>query len=89
MISTQVILPEALDQWLVSLAKSQGLDKQDLIRKAVEAYVHAPLTAEEMMARRRSAFGIWKNRDDLPNFASIRLSFDRKLNWDEHSNDPE
>ena len=83
MIQTQVTLPEKLDQLLVSLALDQGKKKEDIIVEAVEAYVHKPRTDEEIIAARRSAFGMWKDRTDLPDFEALRKTMDRKLNCDD------
>ena len=77
MIQTQVAIPENLDLLLASLAFDQGKKKEDLIVEAVEAYVHKPRTQEEMLALRRSAFGMWKDRTDLPDFDALRKSMDR------------
>jgi hypothetical protein len=81
MIQTQVILPENLDSLLVTLAREKGKKKEDIIVEAVEAYVHKPLDPDEILSRRRAAFGMWKDRTDLPDFDALRRSMDRKLNW--------
>jgi len=81
MIQTQVALPENLDHILASLASNQGKKKEDIIVEAVEAYVHKPRTQEEILALRRSAFGMWKDRTDLPDFDALRKTMDRKMNW--------
>ena len=83
MVQTQIAIPENLDLLLASLASDQGKRKEDLIVEAVEAYVHKPRTQEEILALRRSARGMWKDRTDLPDFDALRKSMDRKLNWDD------
>jgi hypothetical protein len=83
MIHTQISLPEKLDELVVSLAHDQGKKKEEVIVEAVAAYVRSPLSQSEILAGRRAAFGMWKNRTDLPNFDAIRKSMDRKLNWDD------
>ncbi len=72
MIQTQVAIPENIDVILASLASVQGKKKEDIIVEAVEAYVHQPRTQEEILALRRSARGIWKDRTDLPDFDALR-----------------
>jgi hypothetical protein len=72
MVQTQVAIPENIDVILASLASVQGKKKEDIIVEAVEAYVHKPRTQEEILALRRSAFGMWKDRTDLPDFDALR-----------------
>jgi hypothetical protein len=83
MVQTQIAIPENLDLLLASLASDQGKKKEDIIVEAVEAYVHKPRTPEEILALRRSARGMWKDRTDLPDFDALRKTMDRKLNWDD------
>ena len=83
MVQTQIALPENLDHILASLATQQGKKKEDVILDAVKAYVHEEYTPEEVLAMRRQAFGMWKDRTDLPDFDALRRSMDRKLNWDD------
>ena len=88
MVQTQVAIPEQLDMVLASLAVRQGKRKEDVILDAVKAYVREPATPENLsqetiLAMRRQAFGIWKDRTDLPDFEAIRRSMDRPLNWDD------
>ncbi|HEX5316910.1 MAG TPA: CopG family transcriptional regulator [Candidatus Kapabacteria bacterium] len=88
MIQTQISLPEKLDHLLSTLATNKGKKKEEIIVEAVKAYVHPQEstpehTPEEILAMRRQAFGMWKDRTDLPDFEAIRKSMDRKLNWDD------
>ena len=81
MIQTQIAIPEKLDVILSSLATQQGKKKEDIIIEAVNAYVREEHTPEEILAMRRQAFGMWKDRTDLPDFDALRSS--RTLNWDQ------
>jgi hypothetical protein len=80
MIQTQIRLSENTDQLLAALALGQGKKKEDIIVEAIEALVHKPRTQEEILALRRSARGIWKDRTDLPDFDAIRKRT-RKFDW--------
>ncbi|MEP7234352.1 MAG: CopG family transcriptional regulator [Ignavibacteriota bacterium] len=80
---TQIEIPDKMDSRLSALAQEKGMKKEDLILEAVEKLVHNELTAEAILAKRRRAFGIWKDRTDLPDFVALRKSMDRKLNWDD------
>lgn len=73
MIQTQISLPEKLDHLLSTLATNKGKKKEEIIVEAVKAYVHPQEstpkhTPEEILAMRRQAFGMWKDRTDLPDF---------------------
>ncbi|HWF44458.1 MAG TPA: CopG family transcriptional regulator [Candidatus Kapabacteria bacterium] len=81
MVQTQITLPEKVDGILSSLATKQGKKKEEIIVDAVNAYIKEPLSHEEILERRRRAFGMWKDRTDLPDFEELGRS--RKLNWDE------
>ncbi|HET6400803.1 MAG TPA: CopG family transcriptional regulator [Candidatus Kapabacteria bacterium] len=87
MVHTQIALPEKVDGILSSLATKQGKKKEEIILDAVQAYIREPvsrrepLSHEEILERRRRAFGMWKDRRDLPDFDQLGRS--RKLNWDE------
>lgn len=81
MVHTQIALPDTVDGILSSLATKQGKKKEDIIVDAVKAYITEPLSHEEILERRRRAFGMWKDRTDLPDFEQLGRS--RKLNWNE------
>jgi len=72
MTHTQLTLPDSLDQRITTLAKEQGKKKEEIILEAVEAYVQKPINSEDMLAKRRKAFGMWKDRTDLPDFVALR-----------------
>lgn len=74
MIQTQVSLSENTDALLASFALRQGKKKEEIIVEAVEAFVHPQLTREEILAMRRQARGMWKDRSDLPDFDALRRS---------------
>lgn len=80
-MTANLTIPDALDSALSAFAAEKGMKKEDVILEAIEKFVHVPLTQEEILAKRRKAFGIWKDRDDLPDFVALRKSMDRKLNW--------
>ena len=68
MVHMQISFPEKLDELVVSLAHDQGKKKDEVIVEAVAAYVRSPTTRDEILAGRRAAFGMWKDRTDLLNF---------------------
>lgn len=72
----QTLLSEAIEQQLQSLSQDTGRLPEDLLREGLE------LVAERhRLERRRERFaraaGMWKDRDDLPDFGAMRREFDR------------
>ena len=76
MIRTQIYLTERQRDELAALAKTAGKKQSELIREAVDR-----LIAQSGENRRRTALreaaGMWKERTDLPDFASLRTEWDR------------
>ena len=81
MVQTQVSFSDNTDELLATFARRQGKKKEEIIVEAVEAFFHQPRTSEEILAMRRQAFGMWKDRTDLPDFDALRKSMDRKFDW--------
>jgi len=76
MIRTQIYLTDKQRAELAALAKNSGKKQSELIREAIDRLI------EQTGERRREsvlreAAGMWKNRDDLPDFRAIRSEWDR------------
>lgn len=76
MVRTQVYLTEKARDELAALAKVTGKKQSELIREAVDCLI------KQSAARRReavlqSAAGMWKDRNDLPDFRAVRSEWDR------------
>ena len=76
MVRTQLYLTEAERDELAALAKATGKKQSELIWEAVDRLV------EQSTAKRRDAVldraaGMWKDRDDLPDFRALRAEWDR------------
>ncbi|MFB3893427.1 MAG: ribbon-helix-helix domain-containing protein [Phycisphaerae bacterium] len=76
MVRTQIYLTERQQEALDVLAGETGKKRSELIREGIEKVI-----ADSGRKRRRAAFaaaaGMWKDRDDLPDFAAMRAEADR------------
>ena len=76
MIRTQIYITEQEQIALQSLARRTGKTQSELIREAVDAYI-VKLKKESRRELLQKAKGIWKNREDLPDFEKLRRELDR------------
>ncbi len=76
MVRTQIYLTEEERAGLVALAKSSGRKQSELIREAIDRFL---ILFDEVRYRAvmDNAAGMWRNRDDLPDFRAFRQSWDR------------
>jgi len=76
MVRTQIYLTDHQRDELAAIAKTVGKKQSELIREAVDRFID-----EEGHNRReavlREAAGIWKDREDLPDFRATRSEWDR------------
>lgn len=73
---TQIYLTEKEQQALDRLSEQKGTSKSALIREAVDEYL-AHHSEERQKKAFEQAFGMWKDRDDLPDFEELREEWDR------------
>ena len=76
MVRTQIYLTKRQRIGLSAIARTSGRKQSELIREAVDSFI------ERMGENRQNtiienAAGIWRDRDDLPNFESLRREWDR------------
>lgn len=76
MIRTQIYLSPAQQKALKALAAQTGRSQSELIRDAIDRFVGQRKAAGRGSVIKRSA-GLWKDRDDLPDFAALRREADR------------
>jgi metal-responsive CopG/Arc/MetJ family transcriptional regulator len=80
MIRTQIYLTEKEKKALNDLSAASGKNQSELIREAIDEFV-----AKTSRSRREAVFdraaGIWKDRDDLPDFEELRKSWDRDFGF--------
>lgn len=76
MIRTQIYLTDRQRSKLSAIAKNTGKKQSEIIREAIDRLIDQS-NQNQKQAVLREAAGIWKNRDDLPDFRAMRSEWDR------------
>jgi metal-responsive CopG/Arc/MetJ family transcriptional regulator len=76
MIRTQIYLTDEQREKLTVIAKKMELNQSELIRRAIDRLIDQTSNVQRKSILMESA-GIWKNRDDLPDFRALRSEWDR------------
>jgi Arc/MetJ-type ribon-helix-helix transcriptional regulator len=69
---TQIYLTEVEHSAAAELARTQKRTLSDVIREALDQYLRLEMNDVEQLQRLRTGFGMWKDREDLPDFDQIR-----------------
>ncbi|MGD9900624.1 MAG: CopG family transcriptional regulator [Calditrichaceae bacterium] len=76
MIRTQIYLTDRQRAKLTILAENMGKKQSELIREAIDRLIEQADQNQKKSALKEAA-GIWKDRDDLPDFKALRSEWDR------------
>ncbi|MBI3986673.1 MAG: CopG family transcriptional regulator [Lentisphaerae bacterium] len=76
MVRTQIYLTEEEKDGLEAVAKSTDKKQSEIIREAVDRFLDLT-KGNRRKAILDEAAGMWKNREDLPDFKAARRSWDR------------
>ena len=76
MVATQVYLTLEEQRALQALARRTGRSQDELIREAIDAMLARSDEADGRSAMLQ-ARGLWRDRDDLPDFSALRRELDR------------
>ena len=76
MVRTQIYLTEKQRNALTAMSRRQGRRQSELIREAVDRFI-ASTSSQRRQDALCAAAGIWKNRDDIPDFDTVRAGWDR------------
>lgn len=76
MVRTQIYLTDAEQKGLRALSRRTGMTQSELIRQAIDSFLSGEQEPDRT-ALLRQARGLWRDRDDLPDFGALRREFDR------------
>lgn len=79
MVQKSVALTEQEHNALTTIAEQEGKTADEVLHDAIQSYLSAyqmDKTAKRLAALDQAA-GMWKDRDDLPDFEALRREFDR------------
>ena len=77
MVRTQIYLTEAQQKALRQLAARDHKKQSELIRQAIDQFL-ADSIQEDRLSLLRQGRGLWKDRQDLPDFAALRREANRE-----------
>jgi len=76
MVRTQIYLTDRQRAKLTIIAKNMGKKQSEIIREAIDRLIDQVGQNQKKTALKEAA-GIWKDRDDLPDFRALRSEWDR------------
>jgi len=76
MVRTQIYLTDRQRDELAAIAKTVGKKQSELIREAVDRLIEEESHNKREIVLREAA-GMWKDREDLPDFRAMRAEWDR------------
>ncbi len=74
-VSARIKLTDAEREMLNGMSRSTGKSQNELVQEAVRQFLAR--ADSDWRAALRGAFGMWKDRTDLPDFKAMRAECDR------------
>jgi len=76
MVRTQIYLTDEEKTALQDIANETGVSQSELIRHAIDRFIERQQEKDRKTLFQK-ARGLWKDREDLPDFRILRNEFDR------------
>ena len=76
MVRTQIYLTEEEREGVAAISAQTGKTQSEVIRRAVDRLLEEYRGADRSSLLQQ-ARGIWRDRDDLPDFGTLRREWDR------------
>ena len=76
MVRTQIYLTEEESQYLKGISRRTRRTQSELIREAIDCYAQQTSDKNRLELLRHGR-GLWKSRNDLPDFKMLRKGMDR------------
>lgn len=80
MLTAQITLNDNESQVIHDITEHTGKSLEDILHEAVHQFINR-VTSQNRLFLLRQARGMWKDRDDLPDFEILRQEWDR---FEEH-----
>jgi hypothetical protein len=81
---TQIYLTDKEKRAVRSIARSLGKTQSEVIRTAVDRFIDHESSVDRLELL-RSGRGLWRDRQDLPDFGCLRRELDRTSSGDSES----
>ncbi len=76
MLTTHITLTDTESRIIQDITRNTGKSQDDVLHEAIEQFI-ARFTSQDRRTVLRQARGIWKDREDLPDFEAMRQEWDR------------
>ncbi len=76
MLTTHITLTDTESRIIQDITRNTGKSQDDVLHEAIEQFI-ARFTSQDRRTVLRQARGIWKDREDLPDFEVMRQEWDR------------
>ncbi len=76
---TQIYLTREQREALRTIAEQRNKPQSEIIREAIDGYLVDAVKEVDVEKLLEESFGIWADRDDLPDIEALRREWDERL----------
>lgn len=76
---TQIYLTREQREALRTIAEQRNKPQSEIIREAIDCYLVDAVKEVDVEKLLEESFGIWADRDDLPDIEALRQEWDERL----------